>query len=62
MRQILVVLLITLAGRLSLHCQTPAQTSLPPTPQSARQALIEMFVSKEQVTLRNIFRKTLAEP
>ena len=47
MRQILVVLLITLAGRLSLCCQTPAQTSLPPSPQSARQALIEMFVSKD---------------
>ena len=47
MRQILVVLLITLAGKLSLPCQTPAQTSLPPSPQSARQALIEMFVSKD---------------
>ena len=42
MRHIRLVLLVTVAASISL----PAQTSTPPPPQSARQALIEMFLSK----------------
>jgi len=50
MRQIWLVLLLTVAGSPSLAAQTTAatsaQTSTPPPPQSARQALIEMFLGK----------------
>jgi hypothetical protein len=42
MRHIRLVLLVTVAASISL----PAQTPTPPPPQSARQALIEMFLSK----------------
>ncbi|MGC1452200.1 MAG: hypothetical protein WA830_19385 [Candidatus Sulfotelmatobacter sp.] len=43
MRHIWLVLLVTAACSISL----PAQTSTPPPPQSARQALIEMFMGKD---------------
>ena len=50
MRQIWLVLLLAVAGNASLAAQTAAptagQTSTPPPPQSARQALIEMFLGK----------------
>jgi len=50
MRQIWLVLLLTVAGNISLTAQTAVQTtsetSTPPPPQSARQALIEMFLGK----------------
>lgn len=50
MRQIWLVLLLTVAGSISLTAQTAvqtaSQTSAPPPPQSARQALIEMFLGK----------------
>jgi hypothetical protein len=50
MRQIWLVLLLTVAGSISLVAQTAvqtvSQTSTPPPPQSARQALIEMFLGK----------------
>lgn len=46
MRQIWLVLLLTVAGSISLAAQTASQPSPPPPPQSARQALIEMFLGK----------------
>jgi hypothetical protein len=46
MRQIWLVLLLTAAASISLAAQTTSQTSTPPPPQSARQALIEMFLGK----------------
>src|SRR5271167_3945126 len=50
MRQIWLVLLLTVAGNTSLATRTAVpttgQTSTPPPPQSAQQALIEMFLGK----------------
>ena len=44
MRQICCALFVALAGIIPLHAQT--QLTSPPSPQTARQALIEMFVGK----------------
>jgi hypothetical protein len=44
MRSICFVLLVAFAPSVSLHAQTPAP---PPPPQTARQALIEMFLGKD---------------
>jgi hypothetical protein len=57
MRQFWLVLLLIVVGSISLAAQTPAQTSTPPPPQSARQALIEMFMGKGE----NDFAKHLPE-
>jgi len=46
MRQIWLASFLTVAGSISLTAQTPSQTATPPPPQSARQALIEMFMGK----------------
>ena len=45
MRRFLVVLFVVLAGGITLPAQTPAASGTPP-PQTARQALIEMFFGK----------------
>jgi hypothetical protein len=59
MRKIfLVFFFVTLAGCLALPAQTPsAQSATPPPPQSARQALIEMFLGKGQ----NDFQKHIPD-
>jgi hypothetical protein len=59
MRKIFLVFsLVTLAGRLALSAQTPsAQPATPPPPQTARQALIEMFLGKGE----NDFQKHLPD-
>ena len=57
MRQIWLASLLTVAGSISLTAQTPSQTATPPPPQSARQALIEMFMGKGD----NDFAKHLPE-
>jgi len=57
MRQIWLASLLTVAGSISLTAQTPSQTATPPPPQSARQALIEMFLGKGE----NDFAKHLPE-
>jgi hypothetical protein len=56
MRQIWLVILVTVAS-ISLAAQTPAPASAPPPLQSARQALIEMFMGKGE----NDFAKHLPE-
>jgi hypothetical protein len=57
MRQMWVLLLLIAGGSIALTAQTPAQTPAPPPPQSARQALIEMFMGKGE----NDFAKHLPE-
>ncbi len=59
MRRVLLVLLIAVVtGAVSLPAQTSiAQTATPPPPQSARQALIEMFLGKGE----NDFQKHLPD-
>lgn len=57
MRKICLVVFATVAGSTLLLSQTPVQTSTPPPPQSARQALIEMFFGKGE----NDFTKHLPE-
>jgi hypothetical protein len=46
MRHVGLILLAGIAGSFSLSAQTPAATNQTPPPQSARQALIEMFIGK----------------
>ena len=57
MRQIWLASLLMVAGGISFTVQTLAQTAAPPPPQSARQALIEMFLGKGE----NDFAKHLPE-
>jgi hypothetical protein len=57
MRQIWLIALLTFVGRVSLIAQEPAQNSKQPPPQSARQALIEMFLGKGE----NDFAKHLPD-
>jgi hypothetical protein len=57
MTQIWLASLLTVAGSISLTAQTPSQTATPPPPQSARQALIEMFMGKGE----NDFAKHLPD-
>lgn len=56
-RSFLIFLLATLAGSLALPAQTPSAQATPPPPQSARQALIEMFLGKGD----NDFQKHLPD-
>jgi hypothetical protein len=46
MRHFRFALLLTFAASLAVSAQNPASTLAPPAPQSARQALIEMFMGK----------------
>jgi hypothetical protein len=57
MRQIWLASLLTVASSISLTAQTSSQAATPPPPQSARQALIEMFMGKSE----NDFAKHLPE-